>query len=175
MADPVTWGVILTATSAAAGAISSVRQGQASNNAAAYNAQIAEQNQQVAAAQSAAASGVQQRDTELKMGAAMAAYGASGVQAGNGSPTDVLAASARNATLNNLALKYNYQLQGLGYQNQAALDSAQASNSSAAGAVGAAGALLGGATKIASPWGGGGTAVPKFGSDVTDSNPQVFT
>ena len=166
---------ILLAASAVMAASSAVKQGQAASNAAEYNAKVAQQNQQIAAAQSVAASDVQQRDTEMKMGAAQAAYGASGVQMADGSPADVLAASARNAALNNLTLKYNYQLQGLGYQNQAALDTANASNSLQAGYMGAAGALLGGASKA---WGampsGGGTAVPQFGGSgggVNDNNP----
>lgn len=159
LALPVLAGTAVASTIMTA--VGAIHQAQAQAGAAEYNAQIAQQNSQIADAQSAAASDAQQRDSQRKIGAAMAAYGASGVQMSEGSPADVLAESARMATLDNLTLKYNYKLRGLGYQNQAALDYSNASNYRMAGQLGATAALLGGASKAAgymtfgTPGGGG--------------------
>jgi hypothetical protein len=131
----------------ALGAVGAIRSGQANAAAADYNAGIARQNAQIAQAQGEAASEAQQRDTAQKMGAALAAYGASGVQTGTGSPEDVLVSSARLATLNNLTLRYNYQLKGMGYQNEAALDESESDAASTNGFLSGFGQLLSGGAK----------------------------
>ena len=107
-------------------------QGQGQKMAADYNAQIALQNAAIAGQQSVAASEAQQRDAARKIGAATAAYGASGVQTDSGSPLDVLAESARNASLDNLTLKYNYALKAQGLRNNAALSEAEGEYASTA-------------------------------------------
>ena len=160
MADPVTWGVAIAAVGATVNAVGAIRQGQAAGAAADYNAKIASQNAQIADAQGEAAAQAQQRDAQRRMGAAVAAYGASGVQMSDGSPADVLADSARMAELDKLTTKYNYKLRALGHSNQAALDSASASNYRSSGYVSAAGSLLSGygslIPKLGSATGGGG-------------------
>jgi hypothetical protein len=109
-----------------------ILQGQAQKLSADYNAQIDQQNALVAQQQGVAAAEAQQRDAARKIGAGIAAYGASGVQGDSGSPIDVIAESARNATLDNLTVKYNYALKGIGYQNQAALSEAEGEYASTA-------------------------------------------
>lgn len=131
---------------AAAGAI---RQGQAAANAERYNAQVAEQNRQIAESQGIAASEAQKRDSQRRMGAALAAYGAAGVSTSDGSPTEVLAESARMAELDNLTLKYNYRLKGLGFSNQAELSRANSVNSRTAGYLSGFGTALQGGANIA--------------------------
>lgn len=119
--------------------IGNILQGQGQAMSAEYNAQIANQNAEVARQQGVAASQAQQRTATRAISAATAAYGASGVQTDSGSPVDVLAESARMATLDNLTLKYNYALKSLGYNNQASLNQAQAQYASTASVLQAAG------------------------------------
>lgn len=87
-----------------------------------YNAAVARQNAEIARQQGIAAVEAQQRDAARRIGAATAAYGASGVQMDVGSPVDVLVDSARNAELDRLTVQYNYALKALGYQQQEKLD-----------------------------------------------------
>lgn len=134
-------------------AVAAVRQGQAAANAETYNAQVAEQNKQIAESQGIAASEAQKRESQRRMGAALAAYGAAGVSTSDGSPTEVLAESARMAELDNLTLKYNYRLKGLGYSNQVELSKANAVNSRTAGYLNAYGSLANSGANIAGNFG----------------------
>lgn len=113
-------------------------QGQGQKLAADYNATIARQNAEIATQQGVAASEAQQRDAARKIGAATAAYGASGVSGDSASATDVLAESARNATLDNLTLKYNYALKSQGLRNQAQLSETEGEYASTASILNAA-------------------------------------
>lgn len=149
MADPVTWGVILAGTGAAVSAVGAIRQGQAAANAANFNSAVATRNAQIAEGQSISAGEALSRDVQRRIGTATAAYGASGVSLSEGSPVDVLAESARMATLDAATLKYNYRLKGLGYQTEAALASSNAENSRTASYFNAAGSMLSGGSKIA--------------------------
>lgn len=144
----------------AVSAASAMKQGQAQSQSAEYNAQVATQNSQIAAAQGEAAAQAQSRSSQRTIGAMTAAFGASGVQASTGSPSDVLADSVRSATLDNLTTRYNYKLKGMGYDNQATLDNATAKSASEGSYLSTAGALLSGYSKIYSQ--GGGTGVPNF-------------
>ena len=150
---------IMMIASTALTAYGMVKQGQAASAAADYNSKVAGQNSQIAAAQGEAASQQQQRDTQRKMGAMMAAYGASGVQMSDGSPADVLSDSVRSATLDNLTLKYNYKLRGLGFQQQQTLDNMQSENALTSSYFSAAGAAISGGAKAY----GQGLQVPQFG------------
>ena len=150
--ETATYLMIAAGSAAAAttvSAVGAIRQGQAASNAANFNAALAKQNADTADSQSIAASEAQQRDAQKKIGSAMAAYGASGVQMADGSPADVLGDSARMATLDNETLKYNYKLRGLGYMAQAGLDTANAENSRTASYFNAAGSMLSGGSKVA--------------------------
>jgi hypothetical protein len=149
---------------AAISAVGAVRQAQAASAASDYNAKLAEQNAEVATAQGNAAAEAQARDAQRRIGAAVATYGASGVQVDTGSPTDVLADSARNASLDNLTIKYNAKLRALGLQAQAGLDRANAANSEQAGYLNATSQLLSGAAKAGGAFGGGGTGTPATGA-----------
>lgn len=125
-----------------------------------YQAQLGKQNEAAAEQQGEAAAQALKRDQQRMIGAATAAYGASGVQLSEGSPADVLGESARMATLDRLTLKYNYKLRGLGYGNQANLDLAGAANARTAGYFNSMSAMIGGGTKIA---GGFADGTIKFG------------
>jgi hypothetical protein len=166
MADPITWAIVAAGTAAAGtvvSAVGAIRQGQAAAGAANYNAQLAEQNAQIATAQGEAAAQAQQRDSQRNIGRALAAYGASGVQTDTGSPTDVLADSARGAALDNLNIKYNAKLRAMGLQAQAGLDRANASNSETAGYLNATSSILSGASKVSSMRASTGTGTPSIG------------
>ncbi len=134
----------LTAAGTAVAVIGAVRQGQAAAASADYNAKIAQQNAQIAEGQGAAAGESQQRDAARRIGAAEAAYGASGVQLSDGSPLDVLEQSARESALDAATLKYNYKIRGMGFTNQAGLYSAQSGFASTAGTLNAGAAVLSG-------------------------------
>mgnify|MGYP000013338213 CR=1 FL=1 len=140
-------------------AIGSYNEGEATAQSAEYNSAVARQNAEIAGQQSEAASQAQQRDAARKIGASIAAYGASGVQTDSGSPLDVLADSARMATLDNLTLKYNYALKARGFQSQASLGDAKAANARTAAVLN----IINDAEDTAARVMGGGSPIPSFG------------
>jgi hypothetical protein len=144
------------------GAGGAMRQGEADANASRYNAETSRQNAEIARSQGVAQAEAQQREAARKIGAAVALYGASGVQVSTGSPMDVLADSVRMATLDKLTIRYNADLKARSYLRQSALDEARAENSIQAGELNATSAVLRGATSMAS-MSGGSTAIPSFG------------
>lgn len=62
---------------------------------------------------------IQARQARAQMDAARAQYGASGADENEGSPLDVLQASAANASLDNQTIKYNAKVRAFGYGNEA--------------------------------------------------------
>lgn len=124
---------------------------QASAN---YNAQIAAQNATIAGQQGEAVAAAQARTAERSIGAMIAGFGASGVQGDTGSPMDVFSDAVRSATMDNLNIKYNYALKGLGFDNLAVLDTAAATGYSSAGKLN----MMADAAK------GIGSAIPRFGA-----------
>lgn len=143
MAVALPW---IMAAAAAVSAVGAVKQGQAASDAANYNADIARQNAASAEAQGEAADAMLKRQQEQRMGAAIAAFGAAGVDLTSGSPSDVLADNARQSTLDRLTQKYNYKMRALGYSDQAGLDDSNAANSRTAGYFNGASAALQGAS-----------------------------
>jgi hypothetical protein len=139
----------LTVAGTAASAYGMIRQGQAQAEAARYNAQIAQQNAQIAQAQGEAAAESQAREAQRKQGAAVALYGAAGVDAGSGSPSDVLADNIRNATLDHETIKWNAGLKAQGFGQQSALDRMAASSAMSGALIGATAQLLSGGAKVA--------------------------
>ena len=169
--------LVLMAAGTALSAVSAIKQGQAQSNAANYNATVANQNAANAASQAAAASDLQTRQAEKQMGAEVAAYGAAGVDPSSGSPAEVLSNSAQMATLNNLTTQYNYKLQGIGYQDQANLDTSEASSATSASYLSAAGDIAGGVSKAYGQgmFSNGGSTIPQFGGyQSTSLNSSVF-
>lgn len=134
--------------------IGSIYSGQAAGAAADYNAMVAQQNAMIAQQQGEVASQAQQRDAARKIGSMVANYGASGVQTDTGSPLDVLAESARMATLDNLTLKYNYDLKARGFMAEATLDQMKAKNARTSGYLNAATDVADSASKMIPMFGG---------------------
>lgn len=137
--------LIVGAAMAAGGAIRSANAKAAS---AQYNGQIASQNAMIASEQGEAAAQAQQRDAERSMGRTVAAFGASGVQVNSGSPTDVMADSARNAMLDNLTLQYNASLRGTQFKDQANLDTAESKYDTTSGYLNASSDVIGALGKM---------------------------
>lgn len=145
--------------SAVVTAYAAVRAGQAQSAQYKYKAAVDQQNADAANQQGLAAQAAQRKDAMRKLGLMQANYGASGVDQSTGSPLDVFSDAVGQSTLDNLNVKYNYQLKALGYQNSAGLDSAASSDASTSGYLSAAGSLLGGAGKTYDRYKGTGTPV----------------
>lgn len=142
MAVALPWIMAATAVVSAAGAI---QQGQATAQAEEFNANVARQNAASIMQQSEAADLMLKRHQEQQMGAAVAAYGASGAGVDSGSALDVLTDTARSQTLDRLTQKYNYQLKAIGYRTEGNLDMAGADNARTASYFNAGSSMLSGA------------------------------
>lgn len=149
--------VALAAVGAGVAAYSAVQQGDAAADAANHNSQLAAQQALIAQQQAEQDAQTQQRQARQRIGAASAAYGASGVS-GDGSPLDVLSTSASQAELDRQNILYKGKLKSLGYQDQSQLDTAAAGQAQAGGALKAGSAVLTGASNAAGKLGSGGGA-----------------
>lgn len=160
--------VALAAQIAGAGinAISALRGGAASSQAANYQAAVAERNAQIARqnAESERLRGGQlaynqDLKTRQTKGAARAAQGASGADVGSGSATDVQAGIASIGRLDALTILHNSELKARGYEVEALnFDSesefAKMKGKSAREAAlwSAAGSIVGGAAGVSDKW-----------------------
>lgn len=151
---------------AAAAVTSAFAQGESNAEASEYNAAVARQNAQIATEQGVAAVQAQQRSAFQQIGAARAAYGASGVQSDSGSASDILAQSAAMSTLDKLTTQYNYQIKALGYTNQAQMDDYAASSYRTSAILNAAAAGTKNYAIANSP----GLQIPTFGSGRWDAS-----
>jgi hypothetical protein len=144
--------------------VGAISQGNAASDAANHNAQMNQQNAQIATQQGEAQALQQRRINELRMGTIRAGYGASGVIGGEGSPLDVLSSSAEQAELDVQNIKYNAGLKAMGYGNSAALDQSRADGASSGGLYTAASkAILGGAKAFDTFSQGSGQQFPDYG------------
>ncbi len=123
------------------GALSAASSARDSAN---YNAALAERNAGIATQQAAADEAQLRRTAAMRQGAARAAYGAAGVTL-EGSPLDVLQASASAAEYDALNLRYRGELRSMGYADEAALNKSKAGSAMTAGYINAGAALFGGA------------------------------
>ena len=139
----------MTTATAVVSAVGAVKQGQATAAADDFNARIQQQNANTTLAQGDEADAMLKKQQEQRMGAAIAAFGASGTDLSSGSPSDVLADSARSAMLDRLTQKYNYRMKALGYQTEGSVSKAAGDNASTAGYLAGLGALGQGASNIA--------------------------
>lgn len=157
----------LAVVGTAATAYGAYAQGQAADKAAQYNAQVASDAATTAQQQAQMAAQAQQRQASLVIGAARAGYGASGITS-EGSPLDVLAASASNSELDRQTILYKGHLQAAGYQDEEQLDAMKSSQAQQSEVTGTVGALASGGAKIAGSsaaqsllkGSGGGTGAP---------------
>lgn len=123
-------------------AIGSIKQGNDEANVSSYNADIANNNANLAIEQSqteAKAFGIK---SAMQLGSIQAGYGASGVSGASGSAQDVLRASAANAELDRLNILNQGASKANAYENEATLDMYRGGNQKESGYLGAATALL---------------------------------
>jgi hypothetical protein len=143
-------------------AVSSIQQGQAAKKAGDYNAAVATRNAGIAREQAAADAEALQRHVNKVMGASRATIAASGVTF-EGSPLDVLAASAGAGEMDRQALLYKGELRAMGYESDAVLEKSKGDAKSAGGYIDAGAALFGGAYGRRDP-----TTKPQTGYRVGD-------
>lgn len=126
-------------------AIGALRQGQAQSNAARFNAQVNEQNAQIARQRAAAQAAQADRETYMRLGAIHAAAGASGGQASEGSVLDVIGDVAAQSELHKQNILYEGELAARGYTNTATLDTYGSEVAQTGSYLKAGSELLGGA------------------------------
>lgn len=162
--DPATLTVLQIAGTAMS-VVGALSGASSASSAAKYNAQLNQQNAQIATQQGDAQAIQQRRLDEMRMGTIRAGYGASGVVGGEGSPLDVLSSSAAQAELDTQNVIYNSRLKAMGYTNNAILDQSRAAAASSKGLYGAASAALIGGTKAYGMYTAGtGTQIPSYGA-----------
>jgi len=152
LADPVTAFVaansgIFTAIGTAFSVIGALNQGQQASDAANYNAAVANNNAIAARQQAQAAAAAQERKARLQLGSMRAAYGASGVSL-EGSPLDVIEASAAAAELDRQNILYSGELKAGGYQSTAGLELTRGENAVTGSYFSAGSSLLKGAASM---------------------------
>lgn len=152
----------LSAAGTAAKGVGSLKGGQASGEAAAYRAQVAENNAKMYEQSAVRAiqggevsSDVAGLQTQQKVGSTKVAQAANNIDVNKGSAVDVRAGIAQAGRLNQETVLNNAQLQGYGYRVRAAQERAQAgldlkesAGAQTAGGIGAAGSLLGAASSL---------------------------
>ena len=129
---------------AAAGAVSSA---DAQRRAAHTNADNARNAAAIGLDQGNAQAAIQARQARMQMDAARAQYGASGVDVNEGSPLDVMQASAMNASLDNQTIKYNAKVKAFGYGSEASSYDTQGSAATQRGNWQAGSDILSGGAK----------------------------
>ena len=156
MADPVTLAVISAGTKFLGGiAQANAQQSQyaAQARAAEYNAQIARQNAATVQSQTEAQLETQDRERRLRLGASMAAAGASGLDtSGFG---DILSSSAAQEQLDLLTLQSEGMLKKRGFESEAAMQSATAQSIKSQAKLSKAASVMSGISSMASMGAGG--------------------
>lgn len=132
----MTWENVALGTIAGGSALSSlsaIQQGQAQAKADSYNASVADANATVLrnnAAQAKEVAAQNETDTQYQasrlLSTQKAAAGAAGVDPNEGSPLEVMSATAMHATLDTLRQRYQGDLEATNYLNQAGFQQDQA-------------------------------------------------
>ena len=123
----------------AVSAVGAIKQGQAANAAAQYNAKLSE-----GSATAARAAAAENAKRERRLGMKR-----QGDLRARGSSMDVLEDSAREEELNLLSIKHGGEVQASGFGNTATLDRARGANAVTDSYFSAAGTLLKGGAKVA--------------------------
>lgn len=133
-------------------AIGSQQQAQAQANAANYNAAVARNAALFAQQQGEVQAQANDRKTAAMIGRQRAVYAAGGLDVNSGSPLDIQADTAQFGRLNSLTIRNNAARQAYGYEANANLDTAAASNYESAGNTAMVGSLIGTAGNVGSKW-----------------------
>lgn len=169
-------GAIAAVGSGVVGAVGAMQQAQAASAAATYNKQVADYNASVSQRNQQATLDVtgeqqeeQRRENRRTLGTIRAAYGASGLTL-EGSPLDVMEDTAQEQAYGVAKIGYKGAVKAIGYKDEAAnytakgvLDQMQADYAERAGPINAAAALLGGVSKAAGAFNGGGATLAAGG------------
>ncbi len=159
MAAVVPFLSVISTVATVAGALMSAKgsseQASASSNVANYNAAVATRDAAAARDQAARDADLQRRQAAKQIGAARAAYGASGVTL-EGTPLDVLEESAANAKIDELNVLYKGEMRAMGFDSTAALDTYRGQTALREGEYRSASSLLTGAGTLASSLGKSG-------------------
>lgn len=134
----------IIAASAVMSAVGSIRQGQAAQASAQFNATVATQNADIARQEAAAQAQQQDRETYLRLGTIKANAGKNGGGMA-GSALDVLADTAYQSKWETQQTLYQGELKARGYTNTANLDITEGENAKQASYMKAGSDLLGGA------------------------------
>lgn len=163
-------GLAVSAATAVVGgmvsAMGAMQQAEAQRKSANYNIAVAERNQQIAINQAAADAGDAEMENRRQLGAIRAAYGASGL-ALEGTPLDVLEATAIEQQLNVEKIRYKGRIGALDEGDRIEQFKLQRDAASAGAAFGVAGSLLKGLGGAASSGygfmrgGGGGVSLSR--------------
>lgn len=143
-ADPLT---LLLIASSGLQAVGNIQQANAESSAAQFNAQVADQNENLALSQAKERQDRLRRSFAREQGALRAGFGKAGVSL-EGSPLEVLENSAREAALEIETAGFEGLLQARGFRNESTLERSRAKNAKTRGVIGAGTALLSGATNI---------------------------
>jgi hypothetical protein len=103
-------------------AYGAIQAGQSTADSLNAQADIAMKNADEALAQGKYNAARQSAVADNKIGASIAAYGASGVATNYGSAAEVIGAGARNAELDRLNILHGADVKAINYRNQAAMD-----------------------------------------------------
>jgi len=133
-------------------AIGSERQAQAQANAANYNAAVAANASNFARQQGEINAQANDRRTAAMIGRQRAIYAAGNLDVNTGSPLDIQANTEQIGRLNSLTIRNNAAREAYGYQANANLDSAAATNYQSAGDMAMFGSLIGAGTSVGDKW-----------------------
>lgn len=142
------------------GAVGAEEQASATEKASNYQAQVAQNNEQIAKTQAqqteaAGETAVEQQGlkTKAEVGAIEAGQAASNIDVNQGSAVDVRSSAEALGQLDALTIRsnaerqaYGYETAATSYQGQAGLEQMEASQAPVAGAISAGSSILGGAT-----------------------------
>jgi len=133
----------LSIISAVGGAIGQIQQANAKASADEFNAKVEDRKAEIAKANAVANEQTQRRKTAKLLGTSRANIGASGITVA-GTPLRVLAETAALGELDALNIRFGGDVEAQGFQSNAALDRASATNTRNQGLGLAAGTLFGG-------------------------------
>lgn len=153
---PVAMAVAATAMQA----VGQIRQGQAANAAAQYNANVGRNNAVMAAQQAQSQAMIQGRRADMQQGQELASFAANGVDSGEGSPLDVLSQSFTSAEMDRQNTIYNGRVRAQSFLDDATLQGLKGKTALQNGFMSAAGTLLqGGGNAYKLSQGGPGTSL----------------
>jgi hypothetical protein len=147
--------IISMASTVIGGVVSGIgakQQADAQANAANYNAAVARNAALFAQQQGEVNAQANDRKTAAMIGRQRAVYAAGGIDVNSGSPLDIQADTADFGRLNSLTIRNNAARDAYGYQANANLDEASASNYEQAGNTALIGSLIGTAGSVGSKW-----------------------